>query len=368
MIRVENLEMVYRSEGKEVRAVRGVTLSVRQGEFLTLLGPSGCGKTSMLRCIAGLERPAAGRVLIGDDLVCDPAAGVFVEPNDRYIGMVFQSYAIWPHMTVFDNVAFPLRHLRPKPATAQIRERVHGALALVKLDGLESRPAPYLSGGQQQRLALARALVSEPRVLLLDEPLSNLDAKLREEMRIEIRDLVRRLGITTLFVTHEQVEALTMSDVVAVMRDGRLMQEGAPSEIYRDPNAAFVADFIGKSNFLPGKVVSVSPGIARVATSIAELECRASSDLVTGADVLVVARPENLSLELLDAAAAPDRLAGVVESVIYLGNLVELVVRVGDQQLRVQRLPSETYAAGTRVRVGFVPGTLHAVRASTDAS
>ncbi len=367
MIRVENLGMTYNSAGKAMHAVRGVSLTVGQGQFYTLLGPSGCGKTSLLRCIAGLERPQSGRILIGDEVVCDADAGIFVEPNERNIGMVFQSYAIWPHMSVFENVAFPLRHLRVRPAPAAIRERVSRALAMVKLEGLEQRPAPYLSGGQQQRLALARALVFEPRVLLLDEPLSNLDAKLREEMRMEIRDLVHRLGITTLFVTHEQVEALTMSDVVAVMRDGRLVQEGSPANIYRHPNAAFVADFIGKSNFLQGKVLSFVERDGQtnviVGTSVADLECRASPGLTEGSDVLVAARPENLMVAPFNPKGRADSFAGVVENVIYLGNLVELVVCVGEQRLRVQHLPSDVPASGTRVSVSFVAGSLHVLHA-----
>ncbi|MGH7090423.1 MAG: ABC transporter ATP-binding protein, partial [Stellaceae bacterium] len=232
MISIRDLAMTYRSREAEHQAVRGVSLDVRQGQFYTLLGPSGCGKTSILRCVAGLEHPDAGEIEIGGETVFSAARGVWVPPHLRNIGMVFQSYAIWPHMTVFENVAFPLRHKRPRPGRAEIRERVGKALHLVHLDGLEERPAPYLSGGQQQRLALARALVGEPRVLLLDEPLSNLDAKLREEMRFEIRQVVERLGVTTLFVTHEQIEALTMSDTMAVMKDGVIVQEGSPNAIY----------------------------------------------------------------------------------------------------------------------------------------
>ena len=254
MIRIENLCVTYRSSGTVHQAVRGISLDIEQGCFYTLLGPSGCGKTTTLRAVAGLERPDSGRITVGATTVCDPAAGIFVEPNDRNIGMVFQSYAIWPHMTVFDNVAFPLRHLRPKPKSNEIRARVLAALSLVKLDGLESRPAPFLSGGQQQRLALARALVFEPQVLLLDEPLSNLDAKLREDMRGEIADLVKRLRITTLFVTHEQIEALTMSDRIGLMRDGAIVQEGTPAEIYGAPRHRFVAEFVGKMNTISGRI------------------------------------------------------------------------------------------------------------------
>jgi len=233
MIRVENLHLRYCSEQGEVHAVRGLNLTVKKGEFYTLLGPSGCGKTTTLRCVAGLETPEKGEIIIGDEPVFSSEGGLNVPTYRRQIGMVFQSYAIWPHLSVFENVAFPLRE--KKVARSEIQERVLKALSLVQLSGLEKRPAPFLSGGQQQRLALARALVREPEVLLLDEPLSNLDAKLREETRLEIRGLVKRLGITTLYVTHDQVEALTMSDVVAVMNQGNIVQEGPPTEIYKSP-------------------------------------------------------------------------------------------------------------------------------------
>ncbi|MFM9967485.1 MAG: ABC transporter ATP-binding protein [Burkholderiales bacterium] len=369
MIRIENLSMQYQSDGKAVHAVREVTLQVGKGQFYTLLGPSGCGKTSMLRSIAGLERPQGGRILIDGVTVVDAEAGIFVEPNQRNIGMVFQSYAIWPHMSVFDNVAFPLRHLRARPAKAEIKQRVSTALQLVKLGGLEERPAPYLSGGQQQRLALARALVFEPRVLLLDEPLSNLDAKLREEMRLELRELVHRLGITTLFVTHEQVEALTMSDVVAVMREGRIEQEGSPAAIYRDPQAPFVADFIGKSNFLSGTVLALAREgeltMARVASSIGEFTCRATAALSIGGSVLVAVRPENLSINSSGAGNESGRIYGLVQSVVYLGNLVEVVLQVGDQRLRVQHHPSDLPSPGEQMEITFAPGSLHALPTDT---
>src|SRR5579863_2603552 len=299
MIGIKNLSMTYRSAHGEHHAVKGVSLTIEDGQFYTLLGPSGCGKTTILRCVAGLERPDAGEITIGGDVVFSAERGIWVPPHNRNIGMVFQSYAIWPHMTVFDNVAFPLRHKKPKPGRAEIRDRVGKALALVHLAGLEDRPAPYLSGGQQQRLALARALVSEPRVLLLDEPLSNLDAKLREEMRLEIRQVVERLGVTTLFVTHEQIEALTMSDVMAVMNDGRIIQEGAPAEIYAKPKGAFVADFIGRSNFLKGTVVSVEGGdapLAQIETPIGPIACRVASGTRAGDAVTVAVRPENVTV------------------------------------------------------------------------
>ena len=264
MIRIENLHMRYHSEMGEVHAVRGISLTVKPGEFYTMLGPSGCGKTTTLRSVAGLETPEEGEIYIGDDLVFSSSKGISIPPYKRDIGMVFQSYAIWPHMTVFDNVAFPLQEMRRRFSKKEIHEKVLKALSLVQLNGLEDRPAPFLSGGQQQRLALARALVKEPRVLLLDEPLSNLDAKLREETRLEVRELVNRLNITTLYVTHDQLEALTMSDVVAVINQGQIAQEAPPNEIYQSPRERFVANFIGLANFLEGDVVEYHAGPKRM--------------------------------------------------------------------------------------------------------
>jgi iron(III) transport system ATP-binding protein len=357
VIRITNLKMTYRSAETEHQAVRGVSLEVAQGQFYTLLGPSGCGKTTTLRCVAGLERPDSGQIIIGDELMCDPSAGVWVAPNNRNIGMVFQSYAIWPHMTVFDNVAFPLRYRKPKPSRAEMREKVRNALALVQLAGLEDRPAPFLSGGQQQRLALARALVAEPRVLLLDEPLSNLDAKLREEMRLELRELVKRLNVTTLFVTHEQIEALTMSDTIAVMKDGLIVQEGKPSEIYGEPGGTFVADFIGKSNFLKARIMtggSAAEGrVAQVETPIGRFACRVAGDARQGDTVTIAVRPENVALAL-GADGAPDNAAaGEVDALVYLGNMLDCVVRVGEERIRVQLHPSHSLARGDKVTLTF---------------
>ncbi len=357
MIGISNLSMTYRSAHGEHHAVKGVSLHIKPGQFYTLLGPSGCGKTTILRCVAGLERPDSGAIVIGGESVYSAERGFWVPPHRRNIGMVFQSYAIWPHMTVFDNVAFPLRHKRPKPGRAEIRDRVAKVLALVHLAGLEDRPAPYLSGGQQQRLALARALVSEPRVLLLDEPLSNLDAKLREEMRLEIRQVVERLGVTTLFVTHEQIEALTMSDVVAVMNDGKIIQEGTPAEIYAKPACAFVADFIGRSNFLAGRIQSVSGsnGSARamVETPIGAIQCRRDASLDTGATVTVAIRPENVMLLAASGPDSPNQFSGTVDTIVYVGNLLDCVIAVGAERVRLQLQPSTPIARGTAVRLLF---------------
>ena len=235
-----------------VRAVDGVSLTVADGRLLTLLGPSGCGKTTTLRMIAGLEQNDTGRITIGDRIVSDPARGLFVAPERREIGMVFQSYAIWPHMTVFANVAYPLE-VRHRPA-AEVRERVLGTLKLMEMAHLAERPATALSGGQQQRVAIARALVFQPRVLLMDEPLSNLDAKLREQMRVDLRELQQRLGITTVYVTHDQEEAMVLSDEIAVMHEGRILQVAPPETIYTRPVNRTVAAFVGTPNLLPAKV------------------------------------------------------------------------------------------------------------------
>jgi ABC-type Fe3+/spermidine/putrescine transport system ATPase subunit len=234
------------------RAVDGVSLEVQRGHVFTLLGPSGCGKTTTLRMIAGLERPDEGRIVFAGKTVADASTNAFVPPHKRNLGMVFQSYAIWPHMTVFDNVAYPLR-LRRLPKQ-HIQQKVERVLDLVGMAGFANRPAPDLSGGQQQRVALCRALVYEPDLLLLDEPFSNLDARLRLQMRVEVRLLQQRLGITVLFVTHDQVEALSMSDQIAVLNQGHVEQVGLPSELYDRPASTFVRDFLGQTISLPGNV------------------------------------------------------------------------------------------------------------------
>src|SRR5437867_1917113 len=256
MLKVEGLFTEYPNErGQIVRAAQDVSFEVPRGKLFTLLGPSGCGKTTTLRSIAGLEKPISGEIAIDGRVVYSSSKGIFVAPNKRNFGMVFQSYAIWPHMNVFQNVAFPLevRRLSRK----EIRERVERVLTAVQLDHLVNREATKLSGGQQQRLALARALVMEPQLLLLDEPLSNLDAKLRDAMRTELKRLQRELSLTTVYVTHDQSEALALSHEIAVMNEGRIIQVGTPRQIYEQPHDKFVADFVGTTNFIGGTVTSV---------------------------------------------------------------------------------------------------------------
>ncbi len=346
-------------------ACDGVSFEVEAGRFFTLLGPSGCGKTTTLRCIAGLERPDDGEIGLAGDLVYSARGGVFVPPNRRDIGMVFQSYAIWPHMTVFDNAAFPLRVGRTRLSGAEIQRRVVQALATVRLEGLEDRPATNLSGGQQQRLALARALAREPKLLLLDEPLSNLDAKLREQMRLELRELQRRLRITTIYVTHDQVEALSMSNVVAVMHDGNIMQVGPPREIYERPASRFVADFIGSTNFLPGRVAGpAGDGLVTVETTHGPIRCLPPADAPPGTDVLVSIRPEDI--EVVSGGRAAEGWAATVEQAVFLGESVDCRLTVNGLILRARVHPSVRLRRGDRVAVSFRPERCIAIRPGED--
>jgi iron(III) transport system ATP-binding protein len=363
MIQIHNLHVRYQTERGEVYAVRGIELDVKPGQFFTLLGPSGCGKTTTLRSVAGLEKPYEGEIVVGDQLVFSSRKRISIPPYKRDIGMVFQSYAIWPHMNVFENVAFPLREMRQRLSGDEIRTRVRKALAMVQLDGLEDRPAPFLSGGQQQRLALARALVKEPRVLLLDEPLSNLDAKLREETRVEIRELVKRLGITTLYVTHDQLEALTMSDVIAVMDSGRIVQQGTPLEIYGAPQDRFVANFIGLSNFLEGRVQKNSGPLGEVETPSGILKCVLPDGIAAGETVVVVIRPEDVNLDAGAVGPNENVLEGKIEAIVYMGDALECQVAVGTKVIRLKLHPSSPIARGNTVRLRMPAASCRAVRA-----
>ena len=338
-----------------VHAVDGISLTVEEGELFTLLGPSGCGKTTTLRCIAGLELPDGGEIAVGGRTLFSSERGVHVHANDRGLGMVFQSYAIWPHMSVRENVAFPLR-VRPRrlrPSRVQIRERVDRVLSVVKLDQVASRPSTDLSGGQQQRLALARALVMEPPLLLLDEPLSNLDAKLRDEMRFELKRLQRDLGVTGVYVTHDQVEALGMSDRIAVMREGRVEQVGRPREIYERPGSRFVADFIGTSNFIDGVVEAVEGGSYRVRSDGGELIVPATGRFVVGAPVVVVARPEHVEIALGANGSGPNLWSGRVAVRSFLGEVVDHVVVTGPHELRARCNPQVSIPVGSDVAIRF---------------
>jgi iron(III) transport system ATP-binding protein len=353
---VEDLHMTYKATGGLVQAVRGVSFTVQPGEFYTLLGASGCGKTTVLRCIAGLEAPERGRIAIGNTVVYSHAEHIAEPPYRRDIGMVFQSYAIWPHLTVFDNVAFPLVSGRRRCSRQQVQERTRRALCLVQLEELASRPAPLLSGGQQQRVALARALVAEPAVLLLDEPLSNLDAKLRAEMRFEIKSLVKSLGVTTLYVTHDQTEALTMSDRVAVMQAGVFVEEAAPRDIYLRPQAAFTATFLGETNLIAGQIIgrATADGMWRVKTPHGPLICPAG-DWPAGPDsVWIACRPEGL----LITATAPQGenvLTGRITSAIFAGDQITYRLAIGEQVLQAKSAPFHSFHEGDQVFVQLPP-------------
>ncbi|MGE0743769.1 MAG: ABC transporter ATP-binding protein [Rhodospirillales bacterium] len=339
MLRVSGLEKHFAAHGGRVAAVRGVTFTVARGEFYTLLGPSGCGKTTTLHCIAGLETPDGGEIAMADQVVFCADRAINVPAHRRDLGMVFQSYAIWPHMTVYDNVAFPLIHGHRRGRAGDVRARVMRALEMVKLEALADRPAPFLSGGQQQRVAVARALVHEPELLLFDEPLSNLDAKLREEMRTEIRELTTTLGITTVYVTHDQVEALAMSDKIAVMKGGVIVQEGSPRDVYLRPHDAFAADFMGGSNIVAGTVAETTRGeFGMVETPIGRFACRLPHAAAAGQPVDLVLRPEAFRLRngAADGINPPNVVAGTIEHASFIGESVEVRVRVGDQALRVR--------------------------------
>ncbi len=331
MIEVKGLVKTF-TDGANARvnAVNCVSFTVDEGRFYTLLGPSGCGKTTTLRCIAGLEKPDEGEINVSGTRVFSSSGGAFVPAYKRAIGMVFQSYAIWPHLTVLENVAFPLRVAKERIGNNEIRKRVREALEQVEMGGLEERMATQLSGGQQQRLALARALVRRPQVLLLDEPLSNLDAKLRERMRLELRELQRRLRITTLYVTHDQIEALSMSNNIAVMNSGVIAQQGSPREIYLQPKTQFVAQFIGSTNQLAGRLGAIQgQGVGLAKTALGDIHCAVVSELGAGADVTVVVRPESVILHQENPGERTNVLEGKIATAMFLGEYVECTVELG---------------------------------------
>ncbi len=321
---------------KKVVAINHIRLEVDKGEMLTLLGPSGCGKTTTLRCIAGLEKPDSGDIIIDGKPMLSQG---FVEPSKRGIGMVFQNYAVWPHMKVYNNIVYGLKIL--KMSRQQMKEKAQKVLELVGLSGLEDRYPAQLSGGQQQRVALARALVGNPKVLLLDEPLSNLDAKLREELRFEIKSLVRRMGITSVYVTHDQAEAMVISDRVAVMESGDIVQIGTPQDIYSKPANRFVADFIGTMNFMPGEIFEVLPETAgiHVRTEFSDkILCTTSGNTSASAGdkVYVSIRPEDVEISSEPPQASVNLLRGIIAHKAYLGNFLYFFVNVSDTMIRVQ--------------------------------
>lgn len=335
--------------------VDSIDLTIRDGEFLTLLGPSGCGKTTTLRCIAGLERPDGGTIRIGERAVAGP--GTFVQPNKRHIGMVFQSYALWPHMSVIGNVSYPLKRARLSRGVQ--RERGAAALAAVGLEHYRDRPVGTLSGGQQQRVALARAIVAEPPVILFDEPLSNLDTRLRGEMREELRALRQRLGTTSIYVTHDQIEALTLSDRIVILNQGVIQQIGSPQEIYQSPANLFVAEFLGFENVIAGVVTRAEGASHTVAVGDAgALEVKGYAAFAVGDKVLVAARSSDM--RLLDAEE-PGGVRATVRTRMFLGDHTTLQADIGDQHLSFSLSSSSPVLAGVTegsdVRIQLETGT-----------
>ncbi|EKE01035.1 MAG: hypothetical protein ACD_21C00235G0003 [uncultured bacterium] len=339
------------------QALHETNISIRNGEFITLLGPSGCGKTTMLRLISGFEKPDTGRIFIGGRDVTD------LPPEKRHLNMVFQSYALFPHMTVYENVAFGLRC--KKVAAAEIQQRVIDVLRMVKLDQLAERKPNQLSGGQQQRVAIARAVVNEPIVLLLDEPLSALDYNLRKNMQIELKQLQRRLGITFIFVTHDQEEALSMSDRVAVMNEGYVEQLGTPKDVYEEPTNLYVAEFIGETNIFSTEILETYDNKFVVEIEGKRFVLNNKRDLKTGQQIHVVVRPEDVAVwgeSEITAEEKQNMLPGIVEQVIYKGSTVDLIVRLASgKKIAAAEFFNEDdekldYHTTEKVWIDWVPG------------
>ena len=355
-----SISHLFKSYGAEA-AVKDFNLEVAQGEFVTLLGPSGCGKTTTLRCVAGLERPEAGEIRIGTETVVAPEKDIFLYPEHRNIGMVFQSYAVWPHMTVFDNVAYGLRVRRA--SSSEIKSRTMKALELVGLDQQADRFATKLSGGQRQRVALARAIVYEPEVILFDEPLSNLDAKLREQMRDEIVRLQKEVGITSIFVTHDQSEALVMSDRVVVMDKAVIQQIGDPQDIYANPVNSFVANFIGVTSLLEGTLSGRDGEVCNVEVpgvnghDTLHIQAVGGAGAQPGDKLFLSLRPEDITLHLdkPEGTGHGNVVEGNVIDTIYLGSFLEGRVRVGQHEIGIQIDHYENLTPGQSVYLSFQP-------------
>jgi iron(III) transport system ATP-binding protein len=350
-IEIENVVIRY----GDVAAVRGVSFAIEPGRQLTLLGPSGCGKTTMLRAIAGLEQPSCGEIRIGGKAVYSEKNRINVPAEKRGLSMVFQSYAIWPHMSVFDNVAYGLK-VR-KIAAAEIATMVGKALDLVQMSVYADRRASALSGGQQQRVALARAFVFQPEVLLFDEPLSNLDAKLRADMRIELRELQSRLGVTSVYVTHDLEEALAMSDRIVVMRDGRIEQTGTPSDIYNLPRNAFVADFVGSANLIKGRVRGdlARDGLIAIETAAGAIVFATAYGRPVGSDASVSVRTVHFKLTTERPASAINAWPVKVQRAVFLGDFAQINVAWGDQIIVVRRLGTDLIADGSEAWLSADP-------------
>jgi iron(III) transport system ATP-binding protein len=354
MISVRELHKTFAVDRGVFAAVRDVNFEVPRGEIFTLLGPSGCGKTTILRCIAGLESPDSGEIAIDGTTVFSSTRRTVVGPHRRGVGMVFQSYAIWPHLTVSENVALPLKRGTYRVPKGEIAARVGEALRLVQLEALAERPAPLLSGGQQQRIALARALAYAPRVLLLDEPLSNLDAKLRTDMRLEIHQLVKRLKLTAIYVTHDQEEALVLSDRIAVVRDGKIEQIGTPRDVYLAPRSEFVARFMGAANLLEGR--RQRDGF--VSTAAGTLRCQSPEGIGKHEEVILMFRPDAVVVHGGACDQRANCLRGKIERTSFMGSRLRCEIRVGASLLFGEFPASFEKRDGEEVTLEIPPGQI----------
>jgi iron(III) transport system ATP-binding protein len=354
MISVRGLRKSFHARQGRVDALKEIDLDVNDGEFCVLLGPSGCGKTTTLRCVAGLERPDGGQIELGGRLVNSPTQRVYVPTEKRDIGMVFQSYAIWPHMNVFQNVAFPLTQGQKRYSKSEVADKVRNALKRVQLDGLEDRPATDLSGGQQQRVAMARAMVTEPKILLMDEPLSNLDARLREQMRVELKKITKSIGVTTLYVTHDQAEALSLGDKVCVMNQGEILQTALPHDVYARPVNLFVAQFVGEMNFVKGHVT----GPERVECPFGNIQVAVPNGVSVGAGITLAIRPEHVKIT---GAASQNAGAvhGKVTSKNYLGDAALLEVEVNGVTLLAKLAGDTDLTVGQKAAVDLPANRWH---------
>jgi iron(III) transport system ATP-binding protein len=338
MISIAGLSKSFQSGDHRVTALRGIDLEIDKGEFFVLLGPSGSGKTTLLRSVAGLEKPDRGEISLNGKVAFSGSRRVFKQPEEREIGMVFQSYAIWPHLTVAENIGLVLTHGRSRLSKKDAAARIRQSLSLVQLDDFENRPARLLSGGQQQRVALARALAVNPALLLMDEPLSNLDARLREEVRGNIKELAHQLGITVLYVTHDQVEAMMLADRIGVMAEGEILQVGNPFELYRSPTQRLVAEFFGSINWLRGKMLDSQ----RIETEIGGLVIEAPRQYVE--DIMIGVRPEDVKLNQA-SMQAENRLEATLVSSTFLGDQVIAEVRINGKTLIAKAPPDQEKVA-----------------------
>ncbi|MFW5986246.1 MAG: ABC transporter ATP-binding protein [Halanaerobiales bacterium] len=335
----------------EVEVIKNISIEIRDGEFLSFLGPSGCGKTTMLRMVAGFEDPTSGDIYIGKRLVSSVEQNISLSPENRNISMVFQNYAVWPHMNVFKNVGYPLKVQGLKKKA--IKEKVERVLELVKMEELGERYPSQLSGGQQQRVALARALIMDPDVMLLDEPLSNLDAKLREEMRFEIKEIHKKLDLTIIYVTHDQTEAMAMSDRILLLHEGRIQQIGSPRDLYNNPSNKFAADFIGLVNFIPAEIIDRNTegdrcrGIIEFIGTDLRMDIRLPDMDVN--EIIFAIRPENIKIVDPDISD----LVCTIDRKVYLGNIIDYRIKIGDAECRVEAAPEYNFSVGEKVGLKF---------------